>query len=535
MGVVSIVLMIACANVSGILLARAAARRREIAVRLAIGAGRSRLIRQLLTETVLLFGVSALVGIGLAGGMTSILMSQFPNLPFPIDLRLSIDLRVVAFSIGLSFVAALFCGLTPALHASRGEVLSALKNDAPLGLGRLRLRNGFVVAQVALSVLLVVLAGLFVRALVNASVIDPGFDLTGVELVSINVRSAGYDKTTGAAYARDLIERLRHVPGVEAATIATVIPGGFEGIGLGGLSVPGAVQPVGEPVVSPTWNVIEPDYFATLHMPLLDGRDFNRSDVAASQPVVIVGEGAARKFWPSERAVGRYVEMTSWTGPSQPPERKRLLVVGVARDPKFGSLVDGSSGIYAYLALQQEYLQVWTMIAARSVDGRRLTEEIRATVSAVNPNVIVESSQPGSEYAALGLAPWRIAGAVSGTLGIVGLLLAGIGIYGVTAYVVTRRTREIGIRIALGAQRGSVVGLVVKQAMGVVVLGGTIGLVFAAAAGQLLAGLLFGVHPLDPLTFSAAGALFVVMGLLACVIPARRATRIDPMNALRNE
>ena len=538
MAIVMIVLAIACANVSGVLLARASARRQEIAVRLAIGAGRSRIVRQLLTETVLLFAISAVTAIALARGMTLILVSQLPNLPFPIDLTVSLDWRIVAFAMALSFVAALMSGLTPAFQASRRDVLGAIKSDETLGpgqLGRLRLRNAFVVTQVALSVWLVVVAGLFVRALLNASVLDAGFDLTGVELASINLREMGYDAATGAVHARDLVQQVRRAPGVEAATIATVIPGGFEGIGLGGLSVAGVLPPDGEPYFSPTWNVIEPDYFATIRMPLLDGRDFNANDLAGTPPVVILGEGAARKFWPGQRAVGNYVEMMRWTPGSQTPTGKKLLVVGVARDPKFGSLVDGSSNVFAYLPLQQEHLQVWTMVVARSTDGQPLTGVIRSTVETANPNVIVESSQAGADYAALGLAPWRIAASVSGTLGVVGLLVAGIGIYGVTAYVITRRTREIGIRIALGARRENVIMLIVKQGMGLVLLGGVIGLLVAAGAALLLKSFLFGAPALDPLIFSAATLLFMIIGLLACVIPASRATRIDPINALRNE
>jgi predicted permease len=536
MGIVTIVLAIACANISGVLLARAAARRQEIAIRLAIGAGRFRIFRQLLTETMVLFAISAIAGVGLARVMTSVLISQFPKLPFPIHLTLSLDTRMVAFAIAVSFVAALFSGLTPALQASKGEVVSAMKNDVTSSFGRLRFRNAFVVAQVALSVLLVVVAGLFVRALLNAGIIDPGFDLTGVELATLDFKTAGYNETTGAAHARELVERIRRIPVVEAATIATVIPGGFEGIGLGGLSVPGVTPPDRKPLFSATWSVIEPGYFATLHMPLVEGRDFNADDQATSASVVILGEGAARKFWPGESAAGKYIEMRTGAPPGKAlPPAKRLLVAGVVRDPKFGSLVDGSSGIYAYLPLQQAHLQVWTMIVARSTDGRRLTEEIRAAVASANPTLMIESSQTGDEYASLGLAPWRIAASVSGSLGIVGLALAGIGVYGVTAYMVTRRTREIGVRIALGAGRGSAVALIVKQGMRLVAIGGFIGMAFAAGAGQLIASLLFGAPPLDPLIFSATAALFLVIGFWACYIPALRATRINAIEALRND
>src|SRR5262245_24593689 len=534
MGIVVIVLAIACANVSGVLLARGTARRQEIAVRLAIGVGRPRIIRQLLTETVLLFIISAVAGLMLARALTSVLVSQLPALPFPIDLALSLDLRVVAFAMILTLAAALLSGLAPALQASKGEMVSGLKNSAPRPFGRLTLRNAFVFAQVALSLLLVALAGLFARALQTVDLIDPGFDARGVELATIDFTGTGYDKVGGAVFARDLIDRVRSLPGVEAATIATVLPGGFEGIGLVALSVPG-VMPDGDPPSSPTWNVIEPGYFATLRMALLEGRDFKLDDRTGTQPVVILGEGAARRFWPGESAVGKYIEQRTWAPGPQLPPPKRLLVVGVARDPKFGSLVDGTSGFYAYLPLQQEHLQIWTMIAARSTDGRRLTEEVRTVVAAADPDLAITSAQTGKDYAALGLAPWRIAAAVSGSLGVAGLLLAGIGIYGVTAYTVSQRTKEIGIRVALGAQRINVVGIILRRGMSVVSAGVAVGLIFGAAAGHLLAAFLFGVSPLDPIVFSGVIALFTVIGFIACYIPARRATRIDTVSALRNE
>jgi predicted permease len=535
MGIVVVVLAIACANVSGVLLARAAARHQEIAVRLAIGAKRRRIIRQLLTETVLLFVLSAVVGLMLARVLTSILVSQLPALPFPVDISVSLDSRVVAFAMFVSFAAALLSGLAPALQVSKGDMVSALKNQAPRPLGGLRLRNAFVFAQVALSLLLVAVGGLFARALETVRYIDPGFDAGGVELASLDFSATTYDKITGASFARELLGRVRNIPRVEAATIATVLPGGFEGIGLGGISVPGVTPPDGAAWFSATWNVIEPGYFATLHMPLLDGRDFNANDRNGTQPVVILGEGATRKFWPGQSAVGKYIEQWGWGPGPQMALQKRLLVVGVARDPKFGSLVDGSSGIYVYLPVQQEHLQVWTMIAARSTDGRRLTEELRAVVAAMDANVAISSAQTAEEYASLGLAPWRIAASVAGSLGIVGMLLAAIGIYGVTAYVVTRRTKEIGVRIALGAQRTNVIGIVLRQGMSVVGAGVATGLIFALAAGRLLVAFLFGVSGADPIVFSSAIALFAMIDLAACYIPARRATRIDPISVLRNE
>jgi predicted permease len=527
-GLVVIVLFIACANLAGVLLSRAAARRREIAVRLALGAGRGRLVRQLLAETMLLFALGEMVGLLLAQGLNSLLTGLLPALPFPIQAPLALDSRVLILTTGVVLFAALLSGLAPALQGSKAEVVSALKDEAP-ALGRLRLRHAFIVAEVAFSILLVVVAGLFVRALQRVGATNPGFDPHGVELMSLDLSVAGYNEATAPAFARTLIERVRQMPAVQDATIAAVLPGGFEGIGLGGIGVPGGSSPNGQRSFWADWNIVEPGYFATLRMPLLAGRDFNIADRQGTPPVVILGASAARRFWPGENAVGKYVL-------HQRGAVERLLqVVGVAGDPKYGSLVDNTTGLYVYLPLQQEYLPGRTMIVARSKQGQRITDELRALVASVNPNLPVGTTQTAEEYTALGLLPQRIALAVSGALGIVGLLLAAIGIYGVTAYAVTRRTREIGIRLALGAPHTSVFRLVLRQGMALVAVGCVIGLLLAAAVSRLLAGLLFGLPPFDPVTFVGAAALFGFTGLVACYAPARRATKVDPMIALRSE
>ncbi len=527
-GLVVVVLFIACANLAGVLLSRAAARRREIAVRLALGAGRGRLVRQLLAETMLLFVLGEMVGLLLAPGLNSLLSGLLPALPFPIQTSLALDSRVLILTTGVVLFAALLSGLGPALQGSKAEVVSALKDEAP-ALGRLRLRHAFIVAEVASSILLVVVAGLFVRALQRVGATNPGFDPHGVELMSLDLSVAGYNEATAPAFARTLIERVRQMPTVQDATIAAVLPGGFEGIGLGAIGVPGGSSPNGQRSFSADWNNVEPGYFATLRMPLLAGRDFNDADRQGTPPVVILGAGAARRFWPGENAVGKYVL-------HQRGAVERLLqVVGVAGDPKYGSLVDNTTGLFVYLPLQQEYLPGWTTIVARSKQGQRITDELRALVASVDPNLPVGTTQTAEEYAALGLLPQRIALAVSGVLGIVGLLLAAIGIYGVTAYAVTRRTREIGIRLALGAPHTSVFRLVLRQGMALVAVGCVIGLLLAAAVSRLLASLLFGLPPFDPVTFVGAAALFGFTGLVACYAPARRATKVDPMIALRSE
>jgi predicted permease len=530
--IVSFVLIIACANVAGVLLARGAARRQEMALRLAIGAGRARLIRQLLTETVLLFVLGGTAGLLLAHGMTSVLVFKLPTLPFPVALSLTLDGRVIAFAVGLSLVAALLSGLAPALYASKADVLSGLKNDAP-HVGKLHLRHAFVIAQVALSLVLIIGAGLFIRALHRSASIDPGFDSRGVELMSIDLAQAGYTGMTGPTFVRELLDRVRQLPGVQTATVASGLPGGFE-VRREALTVPGDSSPSARAFVTVDWNVVEPGYFATLRTPIVAGRDFTIADRIGTQPVAIVSEAAARQFWPAQDAVGKYLSQPTW-GPQGPTHPMRtLLVVGVARDIQSSSLIDGLARAWVYVPFQQQYLPNIT-IAARTTNGQRIADQLRPLLASMNPDLPIVTAQTLDDSVALGLTPQRVAAAVAGSLGIVGLILAGLGIYGVTAYAVTRRTREIGIRIALGARQADVIRMVLREGFVLTLIGSAIGVVVAAALSRVLAGFLFGIPPIDPVTFAGTTVLFAAIGLSACYVPVRRATHIDPTQALRYE
>jgi predicted permease len=520
--IVSFVLIIACANVAGLLLARAAARRQEMALRLAIGAGRARLIRQLLTETVLLFV--------LAWGMTSVLVSRLPTLPFPMAVSLTLEGRVFAFTAGLSLVAALLSGLAPALDASRADLLSGLKNDAPLG-GRRRLRYAVVIAQVAFSIVLLIGAGLFIRALHRSASIDPGFDSHGVELISIDLAQAGYTNMTGPPFVRELLDRIRQMPEVQTATIATALPGGFE-VRREALTVAGGSSLSREAFVSVDWNVTEPGYFATLRTPIVAGRDFTTADRNGTQPVAIVSEAAARQFWPAQDAVGEYLSQPTW-GPQGPTHPMRtLLVVGVARDMQSSSLIDGLARAWVYVPFQQQYVSNMTIVT-RTTRGQRIADQLRPLLAAMNPNLPIVTAQTLDDSVALGFAPQRVAASVAGSLGIVGLILAGIGIYGVTAYTVTRRTREIGIRIALGARTADVIRIVLREGVALTLIGSAIGVVLAAVLSRVLAGFLFGIPPIDPITFVGTTVLFALISLAACYVPVRRATLVTPTEALR--
>ena len=530
--IVSFVLIIACANVAGVLLARAAARRQEMALRLAIGAGRARLIRQLLTETVLLFVFGGTSGLLLARGMTSVLVSRLPTLPFPVAVSLPLDGRVFAFTAGLSLVAALLSGLAPALEASRADLLSGLKNDAPLG-GPRRLRYAVVIAQVAFSIVLLIGAGLFIRALHRSTSIDPGFDSHGVELISIDLAQAGYTNVTGPPFVREFLDHVRQMPEVQTATIATALPGGFE-VRRETLTVAGGSSLSPEAFVSVDWNVVEPGYFATLRTPIIAGRDFTTADRNGTLPVAIVSEAAARQFWPAQDAVGRYLSQPNW-GPQGPTHPMRtLLVVGVARDIQSSSMIDGLARPWVYVPFQQQYVPNMTIVA-RTTRRQRIADQVRSLLAAMNPNLPIVTAQTLDDSVAFGFAPQRIAASVAGSLGIVGLILTGIGIYGVTAYTVTRRTREIGIRIALGAQTADVIRMVLREGVALTLIGSAIGVVLAAALSRVLAGFLFGIPPIDPITFAATTVLFAAIGLAACYVPVLRATHIDPKQALRYE
>jgi predicted permease len=531
MAMVLLILLVACTNVSGVLLARAAARRREMAVRISIGAGRARLVRQLLMETVLLFTIGGSLGIILARTMTTLLVSGLPSLPFPVSVSLPVDIRVLAFTGGLSLLMALVFGLAPALQASKIDSASALKDDAQGPSRRSRLRSLFVVAQVACSITLVVTAGLFLRALQHAGAASQGFDPRGIELVSINLTMGRYTDGTATPFWRELLERTNQLPTVERAVLARVVPGGFEGIRFG-IGVPGAAAATGDSF-TPDGNIVTPGYFATMRIPLIAGRDFNDSDQRATEPVVIIGEAAAKHYWPGQSAVGQY--MSEGSGATA----KRLRVVGVVREIFSSSLIDGLAQSYIYLPFsQQPYVQVLTStmhLIARTHGERRAGDDIRAVIASIDPRLPLSTTQTIENSIALGQAPQRVVASISGSLGTVGLILAAIGVYGITAFTVASRTRELGIRIALGARDSQIVGMVLRQGMMLVLVGAVAGLGVAALIAQLLSVFLFGLAPLDPLAFGVTALVFFTAAVAACYGPARRATRVDPLIALRHE
>jgi putative ABC transport system permease protein len=533
MGLVSILLLISCANVSGVLLARAAARRREIAVRLAIGAGRGRLVRQLLTEATLLFSIGAVAGLLLARVMTSLLLSVLPAFEVPLNVSLPLDGTVVAFAAGVTLVAALLSGLAPALHASKADVVAALKDEAQGPADRLRLRGAFVVVQVALSVVLVVTAGLLARALAQLGSVDRGFDPRGVESASLDLSGAGYTNVTGPLFARELLDGVRGLTGVESATLAVAMPGGSRSIPV---AIPGRQSRDGGTVFTVSGNFVGPGYFATMRIPLMAGRDFTDADDRGAQPVAIVSETAARQLWPGEDAIGKQIVWSPKAGQAAASGGtaaipSTMLVVGIARDVMAD---DPDRARFVYLPLLQRWTPSVTVLA-RAISGQRIAGSIRALVSDMEPALTVLSSGTLEEKSGPAFMRLRLAAIVSGTVGFVSMVLAALGIYGVTAYGVTRRLREFGIRLALGAQRSDIVRLVLRQGIALVAVGSAIGLALTLVSSRVLKAVVFSVSAFDSMTFAGVGALFAGVGLLACYLPVRRATRGDALEALRYE
>ena len=511
------ILVIACANVAGLLLARASGRRREMALRLAIGAGRSRLVRQLLTETLMLFALGSAAGLLLATFMTSMLVGLLPALPTPIQISPRLDWRVVASTCAVSLVAALLSGLSPALQASRADVSTVLKAESPGASARHRLRNGFVIVQITCSLLLIVLGSLFTRALQQAYSTDAGFDARNVEVAAIDSLIAG-----------DVLERARQLPGVDSASLVSYLPLASEGFGWG-LSLPGSVRSESDSsaVVGGSGNVVAPGYFTAMRIPLVAGRDFTDQDAPGAPEVAVVGEAAARRFWPGRNAIGQRLVLdgAGRTG-------AEVQVVGVARDIRYRNMDFGSTP-FVYLPFRQFAMPQTTLIVRTT--GSSLAQPLRQIVAELRPGLAMLSIQHLEDAMAVGLAPQRIVAFVAGSLGLIGALLAAIGIYGVTALSVSRRTREIAVRAALGAQRGAIVRLVLWQALSLTAVGTVLGIVLGAIAGQVLSMLLVGVSPLDPIALMTAAGLCTTVALVASWVPVQRAMRVTASDALRAE
>jgi macrolide transport system ATP-binding/permease protein len=526
MGVVGLVLLLACVNLANLLLARATERRKELAIRLAVGASRVRIVRQLVTESVLL---------SLAGGLGGLLLAAWINdlvakIKLPTDIALVMDLRldwrVLAFALAVSLATGIFFSLLPALQSSNPELVPALKDEASMaGFRRSRLRNALVVVQVALSLVLLVCAGLVVRSLQAAQRTRPGFTPENAVALSFDLGLQGYTEEKGRAFQKQLIERTQSVAGVRSVALTSVVPltldFSYTSIYLEGQATTGNTN---LPVAIP--NEISPDYFHTMEIPLR-GRDFTERDNKDESRVAIVNETFARRFFPGRDAIGRRF---NFSGPDKP----YWEIIGVAADGKYNSLSEDPKAAF-YRPLLRDYSTSATLVARTFGGPQAALAALRSELERLDPTLPLYNVQTMSEHMNVPLFPFRMAATVLGSFGILAIVLAAIGIYGVMSYVVAGRTREIGVRIALGAARRDVLLLIVRQGMTLAVIGLGIGLLIAFGVAQLLAKLLFGVSPADPLTFAGVCVLLGLVAALACYVPARRATRVDPLVALRYE
>ena len=524
--VVATVLLIACANVAGLFLVRAIGRQREIAVRLALGASRRRVVTQLVTESV----VIALIG-GMGGALAATWLAQLIAtirlpLPVPLSFDFSPDIRVFAFALAASIAAGLLVGVLPALQATNPKLLPALKDQGGGSRGmRSRLRSAFVVGQAALTLTLLVVGGLFIRSLQQAARIDTGFSAKDGLVLDTDVGLTGYDDAHTHLFQQQLLEKVRAIPGVTAAGITAALPLSLDG-NRGALTIEGYAPGPHEDMEIGR-GAASPRFFEALELPLVKGRPFAESDRTDGPGVAIVSEAFARKYWPGQEALGRRVSFNGDQGPW-------VTVVGVAKDTKYESLGEEPSP-YIYRPLTQVSRARTSLLVRTAGDATAIAAQLRAVVQAIDPELPIVDLRTLHDHLAFSLLPARAGGIALGGFGLLGLLLASLGIYGVVAYGVSQRRREIGIRMALGAEGREVIRRAVLEGMRLVLIGLGAGLVLATGAAILGRQLLYGLAPLDPVSFAGAILVFVVVALVASWIPARQAAAVNPMEALRQE
>ena len=527
----ALLLMLACMNVANVLLARATVRQREMGLRAALGAGRARLIRQMLTETILL---------GILGGVLGVILGEWANpgnifkaaeSSLPIRLDFGFDWHVFAYSFAAALFTGVFVGLWPAFRASRADLNSILQEGGrsdSSGSGRHRLRSALVVAQVAGSLMLLIVAGLFVRSLRHAETMYLGFDPDQVLSINMDPHQIGYDEARTTEFYRQLESRTRALPGVQAVSFAfdTPMTGSVK---TGTVTFEGQTVPFGQQPPSLFFNSVDPTYFEALRVPLLRGRAFTESDNQTAPPVVIVNQIMADKFWPRQDALGKRFSLKTAAGPA-----KTLQVVGVAANGKYLLVAEDPTPFF-YVPLAQNYTSARALQVRSSVPPETLLAPVQAEIYKLAPDLPVTEAKTMKQAIGDDLLEYRLGAAVATVMGAIGLLLAVIGIYGIVSFSAAQRTREIGIRMALGGSARDVIRLILQQGVGMVMVGLGVGVLAALGITRVMTGLLVGVSPSDPLTYATVALLLAAVALLACWIPARRATRVDPGVALRYE
>jgi predicted permease len=528
MTAVGMVLLICCANVAGLVMARSDARSKEIAMRMALGAGRLRLVRQLLTESLLLASMGAALGLLLAVGLLRLQPALMPPSEIELGFDLHLDAFVVVFTLAITVFAVLVFGLTPALRASKLSYVSVLKDERAGtggGVRRWTLRNALVLSEIALSVILLTAAGLVTRSLLFSRAIPLGFDREKhLIFFDLTPGLAGYNPQRSVALFEQLQDRTAALPGVRHASVARRVLLSDSGGGLARrVSIPGVVLPQGQISIPIKFNAVAGNYFQTMGTRLREGRTFNSADNPSTRSVVVVSQTMAERFWPGQEVLGRQIQI----------EGKACQIVGVVDDAKINGVHEAPEP-YMYLPLAQMPSEEGALIIESEGSTDALTASIRREIRSADPNIPVAVRTV--DYL-MQQAFWtdRMAAGFVGALGLVGIFLGAVGLYGVIAFTVNRRSQEIGIRMALGAERKDIVRMVVGQGLKLAVVGTVAGLVGALFAMRLMSTMLYGVKPTDPIAYAGSAILVIVVALAASWIPARHAASIDPMRALRTE
>ena len=526
----ALVLLLACVNVANILLVRATVREREMAIRAALGAARFRLVRQLLTESILLALLGGIAGIFLGYWGSSALASLNFQTDLPVHLDFGFDWRVFGYATAAALLTGIIVGLVPAIRASRGN-LAAILHEGGRGVvgGKNRLRTGLVVAQVAGSLVLLIIAGLFTRSLGKAQNTNLGFDPDHVLNLTMDPVEIGFNQQQTRDFYKNVLTRVSSLPGVVSASTATATPMGYYN-NNDTLTIEGYQPPAGQPLPSAMYNTISIDYFRTMQIPILRGRAFTDADSENSQYVAILSESMAKKFWPDADPIGRQFQMST-------DAKHSMVVVGVVKDVRY----QGVTGVippvfYAPFVQHQsgnslQFLQVRTTAAPET-----MIPEIERTIQSLAPQLPVFDVETMRQalYTLNGLLIYRIGAGLAAVLGALGLILAIVGVYGVVSYAASQKTHEIGVRMALGAQPTDILKMVFGEGLLIVAMGLGVGIALALAAAQVV-GKFLTVSAMDPATYVAVSAILTTVALAACYIPARRAMRVDPMVALRYE
>ena len=528
---VSIVLLIVCLNVANLLLARGTARVREMGVRAALGASRGRLVRQLLTESLLMAAVGGAFGVGIAAAVIRALIRIAPSgVPFATEMRL--NLPALSAAIALTLSSVVLFGLLPAFATARTTPVDAMKDGAmPGGASRrtLRFRDALVAVEMALAMVLLISAGLFVRSFAGIMSRDAGVDVNHVVAARLSLPAARYKTPDDRVrFYETLVRNLAALPGATAAAATSFLPAGGGGFGLGRVFlIEGQPEPPAGQDHAARWNVVTPDYFRTLGIPLLRGRAFTDRDAEGTTPVVIINETMARRLFSGGEAIGRRIR--SWRD-----ENVLREIVGVVADVRYDGLADTAGGL-VYVPHRQNVWSAMTVAVRTAGDPGALAAPLRQTVNRLDRDLGVGRLSTLADFARASVARERFSAVLLAAFAAIAVILAAIGIYGVMAYVVARRTRELGVRSALGATPRELLAMVVRRGLVLTAAGGGIGVVASLAVGRALSGLLFDVSARDPIAFAIALTVLPAVSMLACAVPGRRAARVDPMSALRGE